>query len=277
MRPLRPGPPIYLLLGAALAGCSAPATDAGARDATPLRIAAASDLQRALPRLVERYQAESGASASMTLDASGRLAEQIKAGAPYDVFLSANEKFVRDLEEQSFVEPGTGRPYARGSLVLCVHPSAAAAVKGLRDLARPEVRWIAIANPEFAPYGLAARQALEAIGLWGALGPKIVRAESVRQAFVYAQRGEADVALVSRSLIGADPGVSVIEVDPALYSPMVQFLGIVAGSKHRDEAEAFARLVLGPEGQAILRESGLAPPGPATPPPAPATKAETRP
>ncbi len=126
--------------------------------AEPLRIAAASDLQRVLPRLIERFQEESGTITTLTFDASGRLAEQIKAGAPFDVFLSANEKFVRDLADTGLIQPQSVRPYARGSLVLCLHRSAGNDVRGLSDLAVPEIKRIAIANPEYAPYGVAARR-----------------------------------------------------------------------------------------------------------------------
>ncbi|WP_165227230.1 molybdate ABC transporter substrate-binding protein [Aquisphaera insulae] len=285
MSPPRAGFPVRFPLIALLllAGCaggrdgSNDRADRAAKEATPLRIAAASDLQQSLPKLVERFQADSGTTATITLDASGRLAEQIRAGAPYDVFLSANERFVRDLEKGGLIVPESIRPYARGSLVLCVHPSVAPVVKGVKDLEKPQIRKVAIANPEFAPYGVAARQALEKLGLWTTLGPRIVRAESVRQALVYAQHGDAEAALVSRSLIGPDSGVVTIDVDPGIYSPMVQFLGIVSDSSHPDRARAFAELVLGREGQAILKESGFAGPAADTATPAPAAKAEKRP
>ncbi len=202
---------------------------------------------------------------TLTFDASGRLAEQIKAGAPFDLFLSANVKFVTDLAAAGLVEPASVQPYARGSLVLCLHRAVGDQVRGLADLSGPEIKRIAIANPEYAPYGLAARQALERAGLWSSLESKIVRANSVRQAMIYVQNGDAEAALVSHAL-AVVPEVRVIEVDAALYDPLIQALGIVAATKQRDRARALAQFILGGEGQAILRESGFlnldASPGP---------------
>ncbi len=226
--------------------------------AQPLRIAAASDLQRVLPRLIERFQSQAPTTTAptVTLEASGQLAEQIKAGAPFDLFLSANVKFVADLAASGLVEPASVRPYARGSLVLCLHRAAGDQVRGLADLSRPEIKRIAIANPDYAPYGLAARQALERAGLWSRLESRIVRASSVRQAMVYVQNGDAEAALVSSALADA-PDVRVIAVDAALYDPLIQALGIVAATSQHDRASALAQFILGDEGQAILRESGF--------------------
>ena len=245
------------------AGCDRRLPPAAAQ---PLRIAAASDLQRVLPRLIERFQSQAPTTVTPTLtfDASGQLAEQTKAGAPFDLFLSANVKFVSDLAAAGLVEPASVQPYARGSLVLCMHRAAGDQVRGLADLSRPEIKRIAIANPDYAPYGLAARQALERAGLWSSLESKIVRANSVRQAMIHVQNGDAEAALVSHALVAAE--VRVIEVDAALYDPLIQALGIVAATKQHDRASALAQFILGGEGQAILRESGFlnldAPPGP---------------
>ncbi len=236
--------------------------------AQPLRVAAASDLQRVLPRLIERFQnqAPTTVKPTLTLEASGQLAEQIKAGAPFDLFLSANVRFVSDLAAAGLVEPASVRPYARGSLVLCLHRAAGDQVRGLADLSRPEIKRIAIANPDYAPYGLAARQALERSGLWSRLESRIVRASSVRQAMIYVQNGDAEAALVSHALAD-DPDVRVIAVDDALYDPLIQALGIVAATSRHDDASALAQFILGGEGQAILRESGFLSPDSALGPP----------
>jgi molybdate transport system substrate-binding protein len=243
------------------AGCAQPHEGQGETNREPLRIAAASDLQKVLPRLAERFRERTKTATTLTLDASGRLAEQIKAGAPYDIFLAANAKFVEDLAAAGAVEPGSARPYAIGELVLCVHQAVADQVRSLTDLVRPEVSKIAIANPEYAPYGVAARQALEKAGLWKDLEAKIVRADSVRQALAYAQNGDAEAALVSRAIADV-PEVRLVEVDTALYEPIVQVLGIVSSGARRERAGEFAAFVLGEEGQAILREFHFRPTSP---------------
>ncbi len=246
---------LLALMSCWIAGCG------GAREAPPspsLQIAAASDLQAALPRLEDRFRAKSGVAITSTFLSSGLLAQQIKQGAPYDVFLSANEAFVRDLAQGGSIRPESVRVYGRGSLVLAVYRDLGDRVGSLADLARPEVKKIALANPETAPYGKAGKQALERSGLWEKLQPKIVVAESVRQALLYAQKGDAEAALVGRAIADI-PEVRAIEVDPGLYDPIVQALGIVADSDHQEDAEAFVLFVLGEEGQANLKDFGFRP------------------
>jgi molybdate transport system substrate-binding protein len=223
----------------------------------PLRVAAASDLQRILPRVLKRFETNNGTTVEATFGASGQLAEQIKAGAPFDLFLSANRRFVAELDAAGLIVPGSVRDYARGTLVLCLNSSAGPDVKGLADLGRPEIRKIAIAHPDYAPYGAAARQALERSGHWASLESKIVRADSVRQAMTYIENGDAEAALVSKALADS-PGIRTVDVDPALHEPLIQALGIVKASGQRDRARALADFLVGNEGQAMLAEGGFA-------------------
>jgi molybdate transport system substrate-binding protein len=259
LRPPDRGAHVWLLTSMALwiAGCGSPrgTTTAGAKTAS-LRVAAASDLQAAWPLLADRFQARSGITVKPTFQSSGELAQQIKQGAPYDVFLSANEAFVRDLVAGGSIRPDSVHAYARGSLVLVVYHEVGGRVASLADLSRPEFKKIALANPETAPYGKAGKQALERAGVWAQLQPRIVVAESVRQALLYAQKGDAEAALVGRAIADV-PEVRSIELDPALYDPIVQALGIVADSPRQADAEAFTKFVLGEEGQAILKEFGF--------------------
>ena len=234
--------------------------------AQPLRIAAASDLQRVLPRLIERFQNQTPTTVTPTLtfDASGQLAEQIKAGAPFDLFLSANVKFVSDLAAAGLVEPASVQPYARGSLVLCLHRAVGDQVRGLADLSRPEIKRIAIANPEYAPYGVAARQALERRALVQAGIQDRARQFGTPSHDLRSERRCR--GRTRQPCLAVVPEVRVIEVDAALYDPLIQALGIVAATKQHDRARALAQFILGGEGQAILRESGFlnldASPGP---------------
>lgn len=259
------GRPVWLLpmMACWIAGCGNPVTTTppgpAAAGAPPLlRIAAASDLQAALPRLGDRFRSRGGVAIEPTFTSSGVLAQQIKQGAPYDVFLSANEAFVRDLAKAGSIRPDSVHPYARGSLVLAIHRDLTVGVESLADLAKPEVKKIALANPETAPYGRAGKQALERAGLWDRLRPKLVIAESVRQALLYAQKGDAEAALVAHAIAGG-PEVRTVAIDPGLYEPIVQTLGVVADSPNRAEAEAFVTFVLGDGGQAILKEFGFRP------------------
>lgn len=257
-----------LPLLALVLGCGGPAADraddgepASARGPT-LYVAAASDLQAALPALIEAFEEQNGPSGPRvvaTFGASGQLAEQIRQGGTFDLFLAANEAFVRDLADSGDVDPDSVRLYARGSLVLAIYKDVAVEIDALDDLKSPEIRSIAMANPAFAPYGAAARQALEHADLWEALGPKLVTAESVRQALQFVQSGNAEVGFVGKGIADV-PEVRTVAVDPAAYEPLAQALGIVRRSPHPAEAEAFARFVGSDEGQDILGSFGFLPP-----------------
>jgi molybdate transport system substrate-binding protein len=233
----------------AVAGCER-------AEPAPLRIAAASDLQLALPKLVDRFRASTGTEASLAFGASGQLAEQIKQGAPFDVFLSANESFVRDLADGGLIKPGSVHRYARGSLVVAVNRAMESKIQSLADLKRPEVKKIALANPAIAPYGRAGKQALQGAGVWDELQSKIVIAESVRQALLYAQKGDVEAALVGRAIVNV-PEIVPVEVDSHLYDPIIQALGIVGASGRGAEAEKFVRFVIDREGQAVLKDFGF--------------------
>ncbi|WP_435015420.1 molybdate ABC transporter substrate-binding protein [Tundrisphaera sp. TA3] len=244
---------VLALAAGLLAGCGG---RSGPPEPEPLRIAAASDLQHALPILVAAFRVDHPIPVEPTFGSSGQLAEQVAQGAPFDLFLSANLDFVRTLARSGAIRPDSVREYARGSLVMVVHPGAGVEVRSIADLDRPEIRRIAIANPDLAPYGLAARQALEHARLWDRLEPKIVRAESVRQAFQFVATGNAEVGFVGRALAG-DRNLRVVPVDPDAYAPIIQGLGCVARSRRAAEAEAFARFLLGEAGQALLVELGF--------------------
>ncbi|WP_406697212.1 molybdate ABC transporter substrate-binding protein [Singulisphaera sp. Ch08] len=223
----------------------------------PLGIAAASDLQTVLPVLAKRFTAQTKIELRLTFGASGQLAEQIKAGAPFDVYLAANQAFVQGLAAGGHIQADSIHPYARGTLVLAVHRESGTSITSLADLERPEIKKIALANPATAPYGAAGKQALERSGLWSKLEPKIVQAESVRQAFQYVHSGNAEAGLVGRALATV-PEIRVVEVEPSLYDPIVQALGIVARTQRAKDAGKFAEFILGDEGQAILRDAGFA-------------------
>lgn len=240
-----------LLIALLLAGCGP-----GASEVPKVRVAAASDLQQALPILAIAFRQEHGIEVVPTFGASGQLSEQIKQGAPFDVFLSANRRFVEVLAGGGSIRPDSVRPYARGALALAVNKLSAVKVATMEDLRKPEVRRIAIANPETAPYGLAAKQALERAGLWDELKPKIVPAESVRQALQFVQSGNAEVGFVGRS-IGEVREASVVPLPLDVCDPIIQVLGVVSRSERPKEAGLFVEFLLSDVGQGMLRDLGL--------------------
>src|SRR5262249_4130162 len=124
--------------------------------------------------------------------------------------------------------------------------------------ARPDVKKVAIANPAIAPYGQAARQTLERAKLADQVGPKIVQADSVRQALQFVLTGNAEAGLVAPSG-SRGPHVRVIDVDPALYDPVIQSLGVVTRSSQPKAARSFTAFVLDKQGQTILNSFGFIP------------------
>lgn len=249
-------PILLALVVAALAGCSG--SDSSTEPET-LRVAAASDLQGVLPILAEQFERESGVRVVPTTGSSGNLAQQIRQGAPFDVFLSANRRFVEELAADGIILPETVSPYAVGVLVLATNADTGRAVETLDDLNRPEIKRVAIANPDHAPYGVAARQTLQNAGLWEPLAPKLVRGDSVLQAFQFVRTGNAEAGLVALSNALGSEGVRVISIDPELHEVIQQVLGVVAGSTLEVEARSFARFLQGAAAQGILLRNGFQP------------------
>ncbi len=222
---------------------------------TPMRVAAAADLQPSFEELGQTFTQRTGTKVTFTFGSTGLLATQLKAGAPFDLFAAASIDGAREASSTGVCDAQSITRYATGSLVLV----GAATLEGLRD---PRVRVIALAQPEHAPYGLAAKQALERSGLWSAVEHRLVYAQNVGQALQYVVTGNADAAFVSRSLVtGRDAGVFA-EVPAELHEPIEQALVVCSKGAQRQAAQAFAELVRSPEGQAVLGRAGFSPPRP---------------
>jgi molybdate transport system substrate-binding protein len=215
--------------------------------AAELVIAAASDLA---PFTAAFEKSFTVAKIRFTIGSSGSLARQIENGAPFDVFLSASEQYVKDLAAKGLVDPATVVVYATGRLGLW---SADGSIHSIDDLTKPGARHIAIPNPEFAPYGIAARKALETRGLWKQLEPKIVYGENVRQALQFAETRNADAVITSWTLL-RDRGVLL----PAeWHDPIRQAGAVVKSSSQAATAKQFLNFLRGSDARRILESGGL--------------------
>ncbi|GBD10584.1 Molybdate-binding periplasmic protein [bacterium HR23] len=221
-----------------------------------LTVVAAADLTFAFREIGQRFQQATGIAVAFSFGSSGQLAQQIERGAPGDVFASANMAFVEDLARKGIILPDTVALYARGRIVLWTRSDSPLDIQRLQDLTRPEVKRIAIANPDHAPYGVAARQALQTLGLWDTLRPKLILGENVRQTLQYAETGNVDVAIVALSLAVPTQGQWHL-IPEDLHRPIDQGIGVVRGTKREAEARRFVQFVLGPEGRAILQKYGF--------------------
>lgn len=229
--------------------------------ADTFRVAAAADLRQALPELARAFEAGSGHRVQLTFGASRTLFRQIQEGAPFAVFLSADDELPARLQREGRSLDG-GRLYAVGSLALVTAP-------GVKIDAGPEWRGLAaalkdgritrfaIANPDTAPYGRAAREALTARGLWEACAPHRVLGENVAQAAQFVQSGGAQAGLVGSALARAEAGRfgQVTPVPGAWHAPLKQALAVMKDAP--PGAHDFARFVLGDEGRAILTRYGF--------------------
>lgn len=222
---------------------------------------AAADLQAALPEVAERYARTARRRPDFAFGSTGNLAAQIENGAPADLFFAADESFLERLAAAGLLEEGSRRVYAVGRLAL-VWRSSAPPPSSIADLAGPAYRAIALANPEHAPYGVAAAEALRAAGVWEVVEPRVISGENVAQALQFVSTGNADAGLVALGLVlGRDPLPHVLVPD-TLHGPLRQAAAIVAGSRRRDEARRFLDFARGPEGREILRRYGFASPDP---------------
>lgn len=229
------------------------ACDGGKPEA--LVVSAPANLRPPMQALAPQIQEAMGAPVVFNYGASGKLAHQVEQGAPADVFISANARYVDDLIAEGILSPDSKAVIARGQLVLW-SPDPELALSGIEDLKRPEIRRIAIANPDHAPYGMAAREALQAAGLWDAVNPKLVYGEDVTQSFEYASAGNVDVAIIPLSMIEKDAPGHWISLPQTLYSPLDQTAAIVRESKHPDAAHRFIQLLLSLASQKVLAQYG---------------------
>ena len=220
----------------------------------PLRIAAASDLTEAWTELGARFEAETKIKVVFSFGSSGLLAKQISEGAPFDVFAAANSSFVDVTVKAGACDGATARRYAKGRI-------AAWSLKGplpsLESIADERNKRIALANPEHAPYGRAAKEALEKAGLWPKIEARVVYAENVRQALQQAATGNAEVALVAYSnVINRKDGVTLL-VDESLYEPIEQSLVQCARGGQPEAAKRFIEFLESDESRELMKQSGF--------------------
>src|ERR1700755_2198635 len=175
-------------LVAVLGGCSAKS----ARH--KVRIAAAADLSHAFNELGGEFQSKTGIALEMEFGSSGLLAKQIEQGAPFAMFAAANRDYVDQVVKAGKCDPASAHSYARGRIVVWT-PNGIAAPATLDELADPRFHKIAIANPEHAPYGKAAKQALDKAGVWPKIADRIVLGENIQATMMYAHDHNADAAI----------------------------------------------------------------------------------
>lgn len=266
-RTMRMPIPLRLLLAAVcLAAGIAPATPQPARAQDIPNVAAASDLQFALVEAAAAFTQQTGREVKIAFGSSGNFVRQIRQGAPFQMFLSADEAFVHDLAAAGLTE-GEGDLYGVGRIVLVVpHGSPLKPDGTLADLraalAGRRVQKFAIANPEHAPYGRRAEEALRHAGLWDELRDKLVLGENVSQAAQFATSGDAEGGIVAYSL-ALSPRIAEIAdyalIPDSWHEPLRQRMVLLNGAG--DTARRFYAFVASAAGRTILKRYGFVLPG----------------
>ena len=226
-----------------------------------MRIAAAADLRYALDELTPVFlKKEPGVTLTVSYGSSGTFFAQLLNRAPFDVFLSADVTYPRQLAERGLTLPDSEFIYAIGRLALWVPASSPLDVTrlGMRALAEPAVAHVSIANPEHAPYGRAAEAAMRSSGVYDVARPKLVYGENVSQALQFVQSGSADVGIVALSLALAPAvGGRFWEVPASDYPRMEQGGAILQWASNPEAARALRSFLLGDEARAILKRYGF--------------------
>jgi molybdate transport system substrate-binding protein len=254
---------ILLLFACSSSKTASPSVgSAGNRSDVTLTIAAAADLIPAFEELGVVFTEQTGIQIAFNFGSTGQLTQQIEQGAPVDVFAAANRAYIDDLDRAGLVIPDTVALYAQGRLTIWTRADSSLTFTAIDDLTQSQVSRIAIANPEHAPYGVAARETLEAAGLWDTVQSRLILAENIAQTLQYAETGNVDVALValSLSIAAGDKGRYVL-IPAELHNPLNQALAVINSTEHEAEARQFALFVNSATGREIMRRYGFILPG----------------
>jgi molybdate transport system substrate-binding protein len=203
-------------------------------------IAVAANFLAPLETLEDLFEGETGHELVLVAASTGQLYSQIANGAPFDVLLSADEATVTRLIDEGRGDASTRFTYATGKLVLWTRAVDRFSPLDLEVLRRSDFRWLAIANPELAPYGLAAQQTLESLGLWQPLQSRIVRGQNIAQTFAMAETANAELALVALSqALAYDGRAAHVPVPAELYAPLHQDAVLLTRAADNGAARAF--------------------------------------
>jgi len=255
------------LIGIVAAIAAAGACGRPAAPPSTVRIAAAADLRFALDELTAAFKREHrDVDVAVSYGSSGSFFAQLLNRAPFDLFLSADIAYPRQLAERGLTLPGAEFVYAVGRIVVWTQASSPLPLEryGLKALVDPRAGHVAIANPEHAPYGRAAEAAPRAAGVYDRVAPKFVFGENVSQALQFVQSGSADAGIVALSLAVSPTvrdGGRYWEIPPDTYPRIEQGGTILSWAANADAARLFRSFMLTDEGRAVLKRYGFFLPG----------------
>jgi molybdate transport system substrate-binding protein len=227
-----------------------------------ITVSAAVSLKDALNEAAGLYRSQKpGIVVHFNLGGSGTLQQQIEQGAPVDVFISASPEEMDKLESKSLLLQGTRKNLARNRVVLIV-PAGESGIKNFQDLAKPEVKHIAIGEPQTVPAGMYAKQILTHLGLYDRLRPKLVLGKDVRQVLTYVATGNVDAGIVYATDARISSKVTVVADAPqGSHSPVIYPVAIIKASRNPAGAKEFEAFLLGAQARTVFEKFGFASPG----------------
>ncbi|HLP98846.1 MAG TPA: molybdate ABC transporter substrate-binding protein [Sideroxyarcus sp.] len=229
-----------------------------AANAGEVNAAVAANFTEPMQQIVAEFQKDTGHTVKLSFGSSGKFTSQIREGAPFDVFLAADVKNPKLLEDEGLAVSGTRFVYALGKLVLWSAQPGYVDGKGA-VLRKGAYNKLAYADPKLAPYGLAAKETLEELGLWNVVQPKLVTGESITQTWQFAATGNAELAFIALSQISKDGKVAEGShwIVPAhMYNPIRQGAILLTKAKDNEAAKALLAYLKSDKAKAVITTFG---------------------
>ena len=242
---------LFLIL-VTLAGCTPETNPPG-----EVRAAVAANFAEAHEELARRFAARTGYRVRTSMGSTGQLYTQIRNGAPFDVFLAADDQRPARLEREGGAVPGTRFPYSIGHLAL-YGPGLDSVRAGGLDLRDGKYRYLAIADPKTAPYGESAEAVLKRLGLATAVRPRLVMGENIAQTYQFVRSGAAELGFVALAQVIRDPRRHYWAVPDTLHEPIVQEAVLLVPGADSQPAKAYLEFLRTPEARAVIESYGYA-------------------
>lgn len=246
---------ISFVISVLISGCEE--ADSSSKS-TEITVAAASDLLPAFNEIADLYENEHDGVITYSFGSTGQLADQIENGAPFDVFAAANVSFMDRLVEGNYVFEDSQQTYAFGRIGITSMKEDNYHVDTLKELTSTDIRFVSIANPEHAPYGLAAKEALESAHVYDEIEKKLVLGRNITDALTQIETGNTEVGIIALSLFKSQQDdLSFTLLDEELHQPLEQSIGVVKGTDEEVASREFIDFILNGNGKKVMEKYGF--------------------
>lgn len=249
---------LFILSVLALASCSNSNDTEGSIEKINLTISSAVSLTEALQELKKTYEEDHSVQLTFNFGGSGSLAQQIRQGAPVDVFISANEYWVDELADKNLILPETRSTVTSNRLVLITSIDSSFQYTSVSQIIPEGLNQIAIGNPESVPAGMYTRQALQNLNLWEDLESKFILGKDVRQVLIYVETGNVDIGFAYESDAFSSNKINILTTVPEnLHNPITYPGAVLHSSKHAKEARDFLKFLTSEHAQQVFKKYGF--------------------